>query len=181
MKKSLFSLLILSTLSLSTQAIAQQVKIGATQNIDISGRVLQEALTCNLEPVAAIALDDAYVNSIANTPKKDFSIDFSGCTNQASNRDVKVVIVRKGQKYLMNATQSNDDTNARLALLDSNGAEVVLDSPEDVARTFTSDVVGQNGKIKFSLKYMPPVQGDVTAGAFSSSLSFDAYVADDIN
>ncbi|MEX6206726.1 hypothetical protein AB6G04_07985 [Proteus mirabilis] len=41
MKKSLFSLLILSTLSLSTQAIAQQIHLGG-YNIDIQGRVISK-------------------------------------------------------------------------------------------------------------------------------------------
>ncbi|MGK5722448.1 fimbrial protein, partial [Proteus mirabilis] len=45
MKKSLFSLLILSTLALSTQAIAQQIHLGG-YNIDIQGRVIDEKLTC---------------------------------------------------------------------------------------------------------------------------------------
>nr|WP_261625449.1 hypothetical protein [Proteus mirabilis] len=53
MKKSLFSLLILSTLSLSTQAIAQQIHLGG-YNIDIQGRVIDEKLTCVVQdPVEA--------------------------------------------------------------------------------------------------------------------------------
>ena len=181
MKKSLFSLLILSTLSLSTQAIAQEVKIGGTHNINVTGRVVPEALNCVLEAVGPVELGDAYVNSIGAAPSKPFNISFSGCTNHASNRNVKVVITRKGERYLTNAGQSADDTNARVALLDSQGAEIRLDSADVTDRTFTSNVAGESGRIQFSLKYMPPAVGDVTAGAFSSNLSFDAYVADDIN
>ncbi len=181
MKKSLFSLLILSTLSLSTQAIAQQVKIGATHNINVTGRVVPEALNCVLDAVEPVGLADAYVNSIGAANSKNFSINFSGCTNQASNRNVKVVITQKGERYLTNAGQSDDDTNARVALLDSQGVEIRLDSADVKDRTFTSNVAGESGRIQFSLKYMPPAVGNVTAGAFSSNLSFDAYVADDIN
>ena len=53
MKKSLFSLLILSTLSLSTQAIAQQISLGG-YNIDIQGRVVKDPLTCQVQPVATV-------------------------------------------------------------------------------------------------------------------------------
>ncbi|HEJ9539817.1 type 1 fimbrial protein [Proteus mirabilis] len=180
MKKSLFSLLILSTLSLSTQAIAQEVKIGGTHNINVTGRVVQEALTCNLQAIAPIELADVYVNSIGTAPAKNFSIGFSGCTNQANNRNVKVVIARKDHRYLMNTGQTNADTNARVALLNSQGIEVLLNN-DDEFRTFTSNVAGDSGSIQFSLKYMAPDVGTpVTPGAFSSSLSFDAYVTDDV-
>ncbi|HEJ9660175.1 TPA: type 1 fimbrial protein [Proteus mirabilis] len=180
MKKSLFSLLILSTLSLSTQAIAQEVKIGGTQNINVTGRVIQEALTCNVQPVAPIQLPNAYVNSISDTPARAFSIGFSGCNNQNVPKKVKVVIARQGYGYLTNGGRTNSDTNAQVALLDPQGTEVLLDSVDDAFRTFTSDVAGENANIQFSLRYMAPVAGVVTPGAFSSTLAFDAFVADDL-
>ena len=181
MKKSLFSLLILSTLSLSTQAIAQEVKIGGTHNINVSGRVIPEALICNLQPVAPIQLPDTYVNSISETAATAFSIGFSGCTNQASDRNVKVVIARQGNGYLTNRGQTGADTNARVALLNSQDIAVLLDNADDAFRTFTSNVDGASGNIQFSLKYMAPdLNVAVTPGVFSSILAFDAYVTDDI-
>ncbi|WFC30316.1 hypothetical protein PT008_09020 [Proteus mirabilis] len=76
--------------------------------------------------------------------------------------------------------QTNADTNARVALLNSQGIEVLLNN-DDEFRTFTSNVAGDSGSIQFSLKYMAPDVGTpVTPGAFSSSLSFDAYVTDDV-
>ncbi|MFS3858403.1 fimbrial protein [Proteus mirabilis] len=181
MKKSLFSLLILSALSLSTQAIAQEVKIGSTHNINVTGRVIQEALTCNLQAIVPIELPDTYTNSIDRASAKTFSIGFSGCNNQSKDRHVKVVIAKQDNKYLTNTGQTNTDTNARVALLDSRGIEVILDSDDNAFRTFTSDVAGESGNIQFSLKYMAPDVGTpVTPGAFSSSLSFDAYVTDDV-
>ncbi|HGN0024723.1 TPA: fimbrial protein [Proteus mirabilis] len=181
MKKSLFSLLILSTLSLSTQAIAQEVKIGGTQNINVTGRVIQEALTCNIQPITPIKLPDAYVNSIADTAATTFNIGFSGCTNQDKGRNVKVVIARQANRYLTNEGQTNSDTNARVALLDSGDIGVLLDNADDTFRTFTSNVEGASGNIQFSLKYMAPDLGvAVTPGVFSSTLAFDAYVNDDV-
>ncbi|HID7800781.1 TPA: fimbrial protein [Proteus mirabilis] len=181
MKKSLFSLLILSTLSLSTQAIAQEVKIGGAHNINVSGRVIQEALTCNVQPIAPIQLPDAYVNSISETAATAFSIGFSGCNNQNVPKKVKVVIARQGNGYLTNGGRTNSDTNARVALLDPQNIEVLLDNADDAFRTFTSDVADQNANIQFSLIYKAPDLGvDVTPGAFSSTLAFDAYVTDDV-
>ncbi|HEJ9660174.1 TPA: type 1 fimbrial protein [Proteus mirabilis] len=182
MKKSLFSLLILSTLSLSTQAIAQEVKIGGTHNINVTGRVIQEALTCNVQPVAPIQLVDAYVNSI-RTPRKTFSIGFSGCTNQNVPRKVKVVIAQQADRALTNSGQTDADTNARVALYDNEGYVVPLDHDDKTRRTFTSDVAGENGNIEFSLGYvgLPDSDDDVvTPGVFSSTLSFEAFVTDDV-
>ncbi|HEJ9436934.1 TPA: type 1 fimbrial protein [Proteus mirabilis] len=182
MKKSLFSLLILSTLSLSTQAIAQEVKIGGTHNINVTGRVIQEALTCNIQPVAPIQLPDAYVNSI-RTPRKTFSIGFSGCTNQNVPRKVKVVIAQQADRVLTNSGQTDADTNAQVALYDSTNTIVLLDHDDKTRRTFTSDVAGENGNIEFSLRYVGLSDSDddvVTPGVFSSTLSFEAFVTDDV-
>ncbi|HDT3001322.1 TPA: type 1 fimbrial protein, partial [Proteus mirabilis] len=164
-----------------TQAIAQEVKIGGTHNINVTGRVIQEALTCNLKAIVPIQLADTYTNSIDKAPEKTFSIGFSGCNNQANNRNVKVVIAKQDNSYLTNTGQTKTDTNARVALLDSQGVAVILNSNDSSFRTFTSDVAGESGDIQFSLKYMAPDVGTpVTPGAFSSSLSFDAYVTDDV-
>ncbi|HEJ9411518.1 TPA: type 1 fimbrial protein [Proteus mirabilis] len=182
MKKSLFSLLILSTLSLSTQAIAQEVKIGGTHNINVTGRVIQEALTCNVQPVAPIQLQDAYIGSFERTPMKNFSINFSGCTNQLRDRNVKVVISKKNTGHLANAGSTVNDTNARVILLDHSGNVVKLNG-SDIERTFVSNVVGENGRLEFSLRYVQPslLSGVLKPGNFNASLSFDAFVADDIH
>ncbi|RCB83768.1 fimbrial protein, partial [Escherichia coli] len=76
---------------LSTQAIAQQIHLGG-YNIDIQGRVIDEKLTCVVQDVAPIQLDDAYIDSLLLTPEKRFSVDFSGCTNQERARKVKIVV-----------------------------------------------------------------------------------------
>ncbi|HEI9879522.1 TPA: type 1 fimbrial protein [Proteus mirabilis] len=180
MKKSLFSLLILSTLSLSTQAIAQQIHLGG-YNIDIQGRVIDEKLTCVVQDIAPIQLDDAYVDSLLLTPEKRFSVDFSGCTNQARDRKVKVVFGQQNTTHLMNTGSTENDTNARVALLRSTGELVPLNG-ENSERTFSSEVAGEHGSLEFLLKYDRPASIDdaVTAGAFKATLSLDAYVTDDI-
>ncbi|HEK3115913.1 TPA: type 1 fimbrial protein [Proteus mirabilis] len=180
MKKSLFSLLILSTLSLSTQAIAQQMHLG-DKNINIQGRVIDEKLTCVVQDVAPIQLDDAYIDSLLLTPAKRFSVNFSGCTNQERDRKVKVVVARKNTTHLMNTGSTANDTNVRVALFDSTGELVPLNG-NDTDRTFSSDVAGDSGSLEFSLKYDRPESIDdaVTAGAFKATLSLDAYVTDDI-
>ena len=70
------------------KAIAQQIHLGG-YNIDIQGRVIDEKLTCVVQDIAPIQFDDAYVDSLLLTPVKRFSVDFSGCTNQARDRKVK--------------------------------------------------------------------------------------------
>lgn len=181
MKKSLFSLLILSTLSLSTQAIAQEITLGS-QNIAISGRVLQDNLTCTVEPIAAIQLQNAYINSFENTPEKQFNVNFTGCSNIDIPKKVKVVIARQASTHLVNSGEKVNDTNARVALLNVEGETIPLNGNNE-QRTFTSDVVGDNGSLVFSLKYDKPESVDdaITAGAFNASLSLDAYVTDDIH
>ncbi|MFS3858402.1 fimbrial protein [Proteus mirabilis] len=183
MKKSLFSLLILSTLSLSTQAIAQEVKIGGTHNINVTGRVIQEALTCNVQPVAPIQLPDAYVSSIDRSSATTFSIGFSGCTNQNVSRKVKVVIAQQANRFLTNSSNTDADTNAQVMLFDSTNTMVPLEHDDRTRRTFTSDVAGGNGNIEFSLRYvgLPDSDDDVTPGVFSSALSFEAFVTDDVH
>lgn len=179
MKKSLFSLLILSTLSLSTQAIAQQINLG-NQNIAIQGRVIQDDLTCNVEPIAPIQLQNAYISSFERTPKKQFNVDFTGCSNVDKPKKVKIVIARQNATHLMNAGTTENDTNARVALFNSAGKLVPLNGEQE-QRTFYSDVAGDNGSLAFSLKYDKP-EGDneVTAGNFAAVLGLNAYVTDDI-
>ncbi len=180
MKKSLFSLLILSTLSLSTQAIAQQVNLGS-KNITIQGRVIDEKLTCVVQDVTPIQLNDAYVDSLLLAPVKRFSVNFSGCTNEKGARKVKIVVAQKNTTHLMNTSSTGNDTNARVALLDSTGELVPLNG-ERRERTFYSDVDGDSGSLTFSLKYDKPASIDeaITAGAFNATLSLDAYVTDNI-
>ncbi|HIE5973580.1 TPA: fimbrial protein [Proteus mirabilis] len=180
MKKSLFSLLILSTLSLSTQAIAQHIHLGA-KNIDIQGRVIDEQLTCVVQNIPSIQLDDAYVDSLLLTPGKQFSVDFSGCTNQARDRKVKVVFARQNATHLMNTGLTANDTNARVVLLRSTGELVPLNG-EDSERTFSSEVAGDSGSLEFLLKYDKPESLDtpISAGNFRAALPLDAYVTDDI-
>ncbi|EOG1982166.1 TPA: fimbrial protein [Proteus mirabilis] len=189
MKKSLFSLLILSTLCLSTQAIAQQVNLGH-QDIAVQGRVIQDNLTCTVQPISAIQLENAYINhssdfgSLIFTPEKKFSVKFSGCANQGNPKKVKVVFQKKDTVELMNTGSTANDTNAQLTLLNDTGHLIRLNG-EDIARTFISDVVGDTGSLTFSLVYTPPEGwGDgigIKPGNFNASLSFDAFVADDIH
>ncbi len=184
MKKSLFSLLILSTLSLSTLAIAQEISLGE-QNMPVRGRIIPENLTCNLQPVGVIQLEDFYIGSteLELVPETEFSINFSGCTNQNVPREIKVVIAQKTTPYLVNASSTVNDTNVRVALKDMNGDEVWLDDDDsDLYRTYYSTVVGGRASLSFSLAYVEPESLDdaITPGAFSSTLSFDAFVTDEV-
>ncbi len=180
MKKSLFSLLILSTLSLSTQAIAQEINLG-TQNISITGRVIQDKLTCTVQPVNAIQLPDAKISSFEQTAAKTFNINFTGCTNENVAKKVKVVFEKKDSDYLVNTGSASTDTNAQVALFNDENEQITLGDADVATRTFSSDVEGATGSLEFLLKYAKPaLDGDITAGTFTSSLSFNAYVSDDI-
>ncbi|MDM3735176.1 fimbrial protein [Proteus mirabilis] len=181
MKKSLFSLLILSTLALSTQAIARHVPIDS-KDITIQGRVVKkDVLTCQVQPVGVIKLQNAEIDSFAKTPATIFSINFTGCTQPGKNRTAKVIIARQTTTHLVNTGSTENDTNARVALFDSTGELVPLNG-NDTDRTFSSDVAGDSGSLEFSLKYDGPASMDdaISAGAFNATLSFDAYVTDDI-
>ncbi len=180
MKKSLFSLLILSTLSLSTQAIAQEINLG-THNIPISGRVIQDKLTCTVQPVSAVQLPNAKISSFEQTDAKTFNVSFTGCTNENVAKKVKVVFAKKDTDYLVNTSSTQNDTNAQVELLNNENQRIMLSDADPATRTFSSDVEGATGSLAFSLKYAKPtLGGDITAGAFTSSLSFNAYVADDV-
>ncbi len=107
-------------------------------------------------------------------------MDFSGCTNQARDRKVKVVVGQQNATHLMNTGSTENDTNARVALLRSTGELVPLNGERE-QRTFSSDVAGDSGRLVFSLKYDRPESIDaVTAGAFKATLSLDAYITDNI-
>ena len=161
--------------------VSRQLLYLGGYNIDIQGRVIDEKLTCVVQDIAPIQLDDAYVDSLLLTPEKQFSVDFSGCTNQERARKVKIVVARQNTTHLMNASSTANDTNARVALLGSTGELVPLNGERE-QRTFYSDVAGDSGRLVFSLKYDRPesIDDDVTAGAFKATLSLDAYVTDDI-
>ncbi len=189
MKNSLSSLLILSTLCLSTQAIAQQVNLGY-QDIAVQGRVIQDNLTCTVQPIGAIQLENAYVNhsldfrSLVSTPEKKFSVKFSGCANQGNPKKVKVVFSKKDFTYLENTGSAANDTNIQVVL--SNDNRVVWLDSGDTARTFISNIAGDTDSLTFSLRYTlpkPTGNGDIgiKPGNFNASLSFDAFVTDDIH
>ncbi|UZE62199.1 hypothetical protein ONR70_10460 [Proteus mirabilis] len=115
MKKSLFSLLILSTLALSTQAIARHVPLDS-KDITIQGRVVKkDVLTCQVQPVGVIKLQNAEIDSFAKTPATIFSINFTGCTQPGKNRTAKVIIARQTTTHLVNTGSTENDTNARVA------------------------------------------------------------------
>ncbi|WP_350420238.1 fimbrial protein [Proteus mirabilis] len=183
MKKSLFSLLILSTLSLSTQAIARYVPVDS-KNITIQGRVVKkDAPTCQVQPVSTVKLQNAEIDTLESTPPTTFSIDFTGCTNPEVDKKVIVTFKQQDNSYLTNTHKGSDATNARVVLLDHENNPIQLNSANPRQRTFysnyTSNPLGHG--IMFSLKYEGLGGSDkVTAGVFSSTLSFDAYVTDDI-
>ncbi|MDC5894762.1 type 1 fimbrial protein [Proteus mirabilis] len=180
MKKSLFSLLILSTLSLSTQAIARHVPLDS-KDITIQGKVVKkDVLTCQVQPVGVIQLQNAKIYTFENTPATIFNIDFTGCTHPDKNRTAKVVIARQNTTHLVNTGSTENDTNVRIALFASTGELVPLNG-NDTDRTFSSDVAGDSGSLAFSLHYDGPASNDaITPGAFKATLSFDAYITDNI-
>ncbi|MDW8540090.1 fimbrial protein [Proteus mirabilis] len=183
MKKSLFSLLILSTLSLSTQAIARHVTLDA-KDITIQGRVVKkDAPTCQVQPVGTVKLPNAEIDAFSNTPFAYFSINFTDCDKPKGNKKVKVVFKPQADSYLTNTHKGSDATNARVVLLDHDNKPIQLDSANPSQRTFSSNYTSNplGYGIMFSLKYEGPGGSDkVTEGVFSSTLSFDAYVTDDI-
>ncbi|EMR3754352.1 TPA: type 1 fimbrial protein [Proteus mirabilis] len=182
MKKSLFSLLILSTLSLSTQAIARYVPVDS-KNITIQGRVVKDPLTCQVQPVGLIKLQNAEIDTLESTTPTTFSIDFTGCTNPEVDKKVMVTFKQQDNSYLTNNHKGSDATNARVVLLDHDNKPIQLDSANPSQRTFSSNYTSNplGYGIMFSLKYEGPGGSDkVTEGVFSSTLSFDAYVTDDI-
>ncbi|MBS3827155.1 fimbrial protein [Proteus mirabilis] len=183
MKKSLFSLLILSTLSLSTQAIARHVTLDA-KDITIQGRVVKkDAPTCQVQPVGTVKLPNAEIDALS-TPFAYFSINFTDCDKPKGNKKVKVVFKPQADSYLTNTNKGADATNARVALLDYSKNEPIPLNGNQNERTFSSDYISDysiGASIMFLLKYEGPGGSDkVTEGVFSSTLSFDAYVTDDI-
>ena len=94
-----------------------------------------------------------------------------------------VTFKQQDSSYLTNTNKGPDATNARVVLLDHDNNPIQLDSANPRQRTFSSDYTSNpmGYGIMFSLKYEGPEGSDkVTEGVFSSTLSFDAYVTDDI-
>ncbi|HGW4591548.1 TPA: type 1 fimbrial protein [Proteus mirabilis] len=184
MKKSLFSLLILSTLSLSTQAIARHVSVDS-KNITIQGRIVKkDAPTCQVQPVSTVKLPNAQIDTFSTTPFAYLSINFTDCDKPKGNKKVKVVFKPQADSYLTNTHKGPDATNARVALLDYSKKELIPLNANQDERTFSLDYLSDysiGASMIFLLKYEGPGGSDeVTEGVFSSTLSFDAYVTDDI-
>ncbi|MFS3858398.1 fimbrial protein [Proteus mirabilis] len=178
MKKSLFSLLILSTLSLSTQAIATSHDLGS-KTITITGKVLKHVPSCTINEIEAIDLGDIYIDDIGRHYPTAISIRFSDCSNLRLAKTVNLVLKPQNQPYLENTIKNG--TNAVVKIVDvNNNHEIDLSDKTEGAMLFTSSIdKDNNAYFLFGAEFVKPTGvAEVTAGNFNASLTFDAFIDD---
>ncbi|WP_368869818.1 fimbrial protein [Proteus mirabilis] len=178
MKKSLFSLLILSMLSLSTQAIATNHDLGS-KTITITGKVLKRVPSCTIREIEPIELGDIYDDMIGTLHPIAIGIRFSDCSNLGLARTVNLVLKPQNQPYLENTIKNG--TNAVVKITDLyNNREIDLSDKTDRALLFTSSIDENNDAyFLFGAEFVKPTSvAKVTAGEFNASLTFDAFIDD---
>ncbi len=179
MKKSLFSLLILSTLSLSNQAIAKNsYLIQGNENISIQGNVIKRAPVCTLENIEPVVLDNIYDDEIEHSEAKEFKINFSNCTHSDEFKEFSIKLQRQESNALKNTLQGKDATNVLIQLLDEDDYPILLNQENNL--TFKKGVVDGNAEFTLKANYKAPASGEIKAGQFASNLVFDAYINNDI-
>ncbi|CRL62675.1 fimbrial protein [Proteus penneri] len=179
MKKSLFSLLILSTLSLSNQAIAEDsYLIHANNEISIRGNVIKKAPTCTIENIEPVVLNNIYDDEIEQSEKKEFKINFSNCANSNELKGVSIKLHQKDFPDLENGYDGEDATNVLIQLFDELDHPILLNRESSL--TFEKAIVGGNAEFILKANYKAPEGEEIKAGQFASNLTFDAYINDNI-
>ncbi|MBJ2116552.1 MULTISPECIES: fimbrial protein [Proteus] len=179
MKKSLFSLLILSTLSLSNQAIAEDsYLIHANNEISIRGNVIKKAPTCTLDNIEPVVLNNIYADEIEHSETKEFKINFSSCDVPNGSKEISIKLQRQDDPILKNTHQGEDKTNVSIQLFDEDNRQILLNQDDNL--TLKKDIIGGDAEFILKANYKAPDDGEIKAGLFTSSLTFDAYINDNI-
>ncbi|WP_249718905.1 fimbrial protein [Proteus faecis] len=179
MKKSLFSLLILSTISLSNQAIAENsYLIQGNENISIQGNVIKRAPVCDLENIGPVVLDNIYDDEIEHSVAKEFKIRFSNCTNFEDSNEISIKLQRQESNELKNTLRGEDTTNVLIQLLNEYNDPILLNQENDI--TFKKNIVDGDAEFILKANYKAPASGEIKAGQFASNLVFDAYINNNI-
>ncbi|OAT39035.1 fimbrial protein [Proteus myxofaciens] len=184
MKKSLFSLLILSTMSLSNQAIALSELVHDhlilnEKTISIQGKVLKKDPTCTLENIAPISLDDVYDEDISQANAKEFSIKFSNCTNSDVYNEISIVLNEEATPDLKNINKNDDASNVSIQLFDEENYPILLNKKSNL--TMKKEVVNGNAEFILKANYKKPENEAIKPGQIVSNLTFKAYINDDIS
>lgn len=176
MKKTLFSLLILSSISLSNQAIAGNYQFINSQPIDIIGEVINNTPTCTLGDIAPIILDNVNSDDIGTTDTaKEIKIKFSDCYK--SGKKISLSLAQGENPYLTNLVKEGDASNVSIQIFDKNDLALSLDSEISL----DEKIVDGNAEFVLKANYMKPAGGEeVKAGKIKSNLTFDAYINDDM-
>ncbi|WP_342639925.1 fimbrial protein [Proteus faecis] len=179
MKKSLFSLLILSTISLSNQAIAENsYLIQGNETISIQGNVIKRAPVCDLENIGPVVLDNIYDDEIEHSVAKEFKIRFSNCTNFDDLNEISIKLQRQESNELKNTLRGENTTNVLIQLLNEDNDPISLNQENDI--TFKKNIVDGDAEFILKANYKAPTSGEIKAGQFASNLVFDAYINNNI-
>lgn len=181
MKKSLFSLLILSTMALSNHAIAEQHALHQNQIITISGSVIKNNPTCSISFPAEVNLDQINIDDIEDInklPSKEISIKFSDCTNTAKFTQIGLVIEGDDTPELKNLIGGKDASNVSIQLVDFYNNPILLN--EQTHREMKETISEGEAEFKLYAKYKKPVGEEIKVGEISSQLTFNSYINDDI-
>lgn len=182
MKKSLFSLLILSTISLSNQAIAaEQHDMHQNQTITISGSIIKNNPTCTIDFPAEINLGDVNIDEIGdlnNFANKEISIKFSECTKNDKFTQIGIILDGSDTPELRNLIEGQNASNVSIQLVDHFNRPILLN--EQTHREIKKSIDKGEAEFKLYAKYKKPVNEEIKAGETSTQLTFNTYINDDI-
>ncbi|QAV24755.1 fimbrial protein [Proteus hauseri] len=181
MKKSLISLVILSTLTVSNLAMAVDVRVGSQiahqQNITITGRVDADASSClvnitenvRLGTIKVSDFDD--ISRISNKDSANVSINLTDCSVGLINGRITATV---GSETMTNIDL--EGSNVGVAVLNNLGAVVNL--TENVSYNFVISPDTNDASLSIPVNYIKPEGDAVTPGNVAVVLPLSIMVSD---
>ncbi|WP_162556979.1 MULTISPECIES: fimbrial protein [Proteus] len=178
MKKNILSLFILSTTLLSAQSNALEYTEKSVGTITINGSVTANP-RCQLEAIKPVELPSVQANNfdddhIAKTPEQPLSIEFTNCSGNISNIQLK--IPKQPKPLLKNL--ANSGSNVDIAIFNTDKSIIELSNEKPNAFNAKINKENKNAQFLFNVNYMKPTDKDATPGLVSSTLTFDAIYSD---
>ncbi|OAT46550.1 hypothetical protein M997_2031 [Proteus hauseri ATCC 700826] len=182
MKKSLISLVILSTLTVSNLAMAADVRvdsrIASPQNITITGRVDADVPSCLVNTTDQLQLgtirvsDFDGVSRISTKDSANVSISLTGCS--AGLRNARITAAGIGSDTMLNTDRAG--SNVGVAVLNDLGAVVSLMEEVSYDIVISQDTHGAN--LSIPVNYIKPVGEAATPGNVTVTLPLSILISD---
>lgn len=176
MKKNLLSLFILSSVSLSNQAIAEEYSMHENQVISIEGNVVRTIPTCTIDYLDTINLEEININDIDGSLSKEISIKFSECEQPDTFTQIAISLNELDTPDLKNTIENG--SNVSIQLVDKYDRPISLNNQEHLK--MTNSISEGSTEFKFYARYKKPENEKIRAGKVATSLTFDTYINDNI-